>query len=200
MTDRIPNPAPTGFEKGRKHAGLTSTGLDLCEHPPCGRVMLRTRLPAEDARTRVERQAGIELPVEPNTASPGEYPSLWTGPGRWLINARPADVPELRKQTTAALHGSTFLLSDISHARVVFDASGPMAPELLSRLCPLDLDECVFGTGRCAQSLLARIPMLLHRVNDEPCFHVYVDRSHAHYAWDWLNDAALSMGARGNSP
>lgn len=199
MTDRIPNPAAAKFDARRETAVLSSDGLDLREHPPRGRLMLKTRIPVEDTRARIERQTGIELPVEPNTASQRAYPSLWIGPGGWLINVPAGDVAGRRDDIDHALRGSTYLLSDISHARIVFIASGAQAPELLYRLCPLDLDEDVFGTGRCAQSLLARIPVLLHRVSDEPAFHIYVDRSHAHYAWDWLSDAAASMGARERS-
>ena len=192
MADWIPKNTVAGPKTGSEHAGPTGTGLDLRESPPCGRLILRTRLPADEARSRVAKKAGIDLPIEPNTASGDEYAVLWIGPGRWLINVDLAELAPLRNRIATALAGSTQLLSDVSHARVVFSASGARAPELLSRLCPLDLDTRVFGSGQCAQTLLVRIPLLLHRVSDQPAYHLYVDRSLAHYAWDWLTDAAMA--------
>lgn len=190
------NLAVSGLESGMDFKSLAGPNLKLCKAPGQGRLLLRTRLNVADARTNVSRTAGIDLPLEPNTATPGEYPALWIGPGRWLINLPAVDLPKLCTKITSALEGCTFLLSDVSHSRFVVNLSGRRAPELMSRLYPLDLDEKAFAKGRCAQSLLARIPTLLHRASDEPKFHLYVDRSHAHYAWDWLKDAALSMGAK----
>ena len=201
MADWILDPAGTGrLKQSATFAALQSSGLSLEECAPCGRLMLRARPPVEETRSRIARATGIDLPVEPNTAGRGAYPALWTGPGRWLINVHPTDAPEIADRIGSALQVSTFHLADINHARIVFNASGPLAPELLSRLCPLDLDEKIFGTGRCAQSLLARIPMLLHRVGDVPAYHLYVDRSLAHYAWDWLTDAAATIAKQGDAP
>jgi sarcosine oxidase subunit gamma len=196
MLDWNMNLVAYGLEFGMDFKSLAGPDLKLCEAPVQGRLLLRTRLNAADARTHVSRTAGIELPLEPNTASGGEYPALWIGPGRWLINMPGGDMPATRAKIASALEGGTFLLSDVSHSRFVIGLSGRRAPELMSRLCPLDLDEKAFATDLCAQSLLARVPMLIHRLGNEPQFHLYVDRSHAHYAWDWLTDAALSMGAK----
>jgi sarcosine oxidase gamma subunit len=36
--------------------------------------------------------------------------------------------------------------------------------------------------------------MLLHQLDDGPCYDIYIHRSFAVYAWNWLSDAAREHG------
>jgi sarcosine oxidase subunit gamma len=83
---------------------------------------------------------------------------------------------------------------DVSDSRAVITLSGPRALDVLAKGCPLDLHPRVFSPGRCAQSLLAKAHVLLHRVDDAPTFEIYVHRSFADYLWTWLEDAAAEYG------
>ena len=58
----------------------------------------------------------------------------------------------------------------------------------------LDLDPTRFRAAHCARSLLARIPVLLHRPGDDAVYEVTVARSYSEHALDWLRDAALEYG------
>jgi sarcosine oxidase subunit gamma len=51
----------------------------------------------------------------------------------------------------------------------------------------------VFAPGRCAQTLLARAEVILHRV-DEETFRVFVRPSFAAYLRAWLDDAIEAAG------
>jgi sarcosine oxidase subunit gamma len=64
----------------------------------------------------------------------------------------------------------------------------------LAHGCSLDIHPRVFGPGQCAQTLLARVPVIIHQRGDEPSFDIYVQRSLAEYLWSWLEDAAQPYG------
>jgi sarcosine oxidase subunit gamma len=75
---------------------------------------------------------------------------------------------------------------------------GSNARAVLAKGCPLDLHERAFAAGRCAQTLLAKVPVLVHRAGVEPTFEIHVARSFRDYAWVWLQAAAseYATGAR----
>ncbi len=135
---------------------------------------------------------GLELPLEANTtASRRGITVLWLGPDEWLVAAPDGRAPRLVAGLEEALAGEWFLASDVSHARAVIRLEGERAREVLMKGCSLDLHPRAFAPGRCAQTRLARCPMLLHQLAEEPpAYEVYVPRSFADYAWRWLEDAA----------
>jgi len=47
--------------------------------------------------------------------------------------------------------------------------------------------------GDCAQTVLARTAIILHQVDDRPCYDLYPRRSFAPYLAAWLRDA-MSRG------
>ena len=142
---------------------------------------------------RAVQVIGQELPVKPNTSTLASHRVLWLGPRRWLISMDCDTLQDTRRRLQAALSPLPCLVSDVSDARFVMEVSGNRARSLLANVCALDLDEQSFGPGQCAQTLLVRVPLLLHQVDEKPCFHLSVDRSLAHYAWDWLRDAASDL-------
>jgi len=122
---------------------------------------------------------------------------LWLGPDKWLIISDPDKFAETQRKLRTELSNIPSLLSDVSDARTGFEISGAQATSLLAKVCALDLDSGSFGPGLCAQALLVRVPLLVHQLNNLPTFHLYVDRSVARYAWDWLSDAAREYTNKG---
>ena len=66
---------------------------------------------------------------------------------------------------------------------------GRAARDLLARGCPLDLDPRSFAADQCAQTLLARVDVILFLMDDRDAFGVLVRASFARYLVDWLRDA-----------
>lgn len=190
MSDWKQASALDAYSKGSQPACLESPQLCIRELPPGGKLMLQARGDLEAIGRAVHPVLELDLPREPNTAVAGEFALLWMGPRKWLIILDAAKVPELKPQLEMALSGIPSLVSDLSDARAGIEVSGTEARTVLGRVCALDLDSGSFQPGQCAQSLLVRIPLLLHRPEQQPGFHLYVDRSLASYAWDWLTDAA----------
>ena len=127
---------------------------------------------AAQVRVRGEPQPGF--PVEPNTVA-GDV--LWLGPDEWLVvGGREEDYPG----AAAAV--------DVSAERVCLELAGADVEDVLARGCSLDVHPSVFAPGRCAQTLLAKAPVILHRT-DRETFRIFVRPSFAPYLRSWLDDA-----------
>jgi sarcosine oxidase subunit gamma len=146
----------------------------------------RPWFPAQvDLRVSADSAAGrVELPLEPNTASDGDPEVLWLSPDEWLFvgsssGERGGSLVRRLDEALGAVHHSVV---DVSANRAAFDLFGTARVEVLSKGCGLDLHPRTWSTGRCAQTLLAGVPVMLHergsmtRVLVRPSFVPYLDR------------------------
>ncbi len=159
-------------------------------------------------RAFMEAAAGVvghPLPAVPNTsagdAEPAEGPrTLWLAPGEWLVVSAAGAADELAGELAAAVADRGGSVTDVGDARAAIVLRGPNARDVLAKGCPLDLHPDAFRPGHCAQSLLARAAVILHRRADEAgggaSFEIYVARSFAEYLWAWLEDAAGEYGVQ----
>jgi sarcosine oxidase, subunit gamma len=140
--------------------------------------------------------APYPLPLEPNTAwEEGRRAALWLGPDEWLVLGPPGAGPEVATELERALAGVAASVVDVSANRVALELGGVRTKETLSKGCSLDLDPRGGWTvGRCAQTLLARVPVILHERAE--ITGVLVRPSFAEYLVDWLIDAAVTPTTR----
>jgi sarcosine oxidase subunit gamma len=85
-------------------------------------------------------------------------------------------------------------VTDVSSGQTVIAIDGEYARDLLAKGCTLDLHPRVFGPGACAQTLLAKAPVLICQRRDATRFELIVRRSFADYLWRWLEEAAKEFG------
>lgn len=131
------------------------------------------------------------LPVVPNTwLGWNDREVLWLGPDGWLItaNARSSDPGRLISDLETLLSGMHHSLVDVSADRAVLELAGEHRYELLSTGCGLDLHPRSWRDGMCAQTLLARVPVILQERADTT--RVFVRPSYGDYLIDWLRDSA----------
>jgi len=195
MTNWVRTSALHACHEGNHWACFEGKDLHIRELPFSGKLLLQARGHIDHIRRVVSDITGQELPIKPNTCSSGADTHLgttllWLGPQKWLIISDPDKIGEIQRRLKTALSDIPSLLSDVGDARVGIEVSCAQARVLLAKVCALDLDSDSFQPHLCAQTLLVRVPLLLHQVDDLPTFHLYVDRSVARYAWDWLSDAA----------
>lgn len=139
--------------------------------------------------------AGLPLPLAPNrVAAMGTARTLWLGPDEWLVTAD-GDAPELLPRLQRAVAGRRAAVTDLSASRAVFEIAGGGARDLLAAGCGLDLHPRVFGPGQCAQTLLARVPVIIDQLDAAPRYRLLVRRSFARWLTDWLIDAAQPLVA-----
>ena len=135
--------------------------------------------------------AGLPLPLEPNrVATMRTVRVLWLGPDEWLVTAPEGAVPELPTRIARAVADQRAMVTDLSAARAIIGVAGPRARELLHKGCGLDLHPRAFAPGHCAQTVFAKLPVIIDQLSPAPAYRLYVRRSSARWLCDWLIDAA----------
>lgn len=146
---------------------------------------------------------GIPLPGPLTATGTPEQGLLWLGPGWFLLVLGKLPGPNgrhpLGTQVEERGSGSDSPVSvvDVSAWRTIVDLAGPRVLPVLRTGCSLDLRPEVFAPGACAQTLLARSPIVLQRLPDEqlesamrPGYRLFVRSSYAQHFATWLLDAA----------
>lgn len=162
----------------------------LQARPYAAKFSLRGRADDADFRDAVATILGLDLPLQPNTASgDGRRALLWLAPNEWLATAPGDDDQRL----AAALADARLHATALGDGRVVIGLCGARAADVLKKGTGLRLDAEALGPGRCAQTRLAQCAVLLHPLGGDGGYDVYCERSYAEYLWLWLADAALEF-------
>jgi sarcosine oxidase subunit gamma len=168
-----------------------SPTVEITEAGAARQVGLRLRPPFPS------HLAGVPLPLSPNrVAAMGEMRSLWLGPDEWLVVAPADGSVDLVSRLERAAARRHAAITDLSSSRGIFEIAGPAARDLLAAGCGLDLHPRAFGPGHCAQTLLARVPVILDQLDAAPRYRLLVRRSYARWLTDWLIDAAAGLEPR----
>jgi sarcosine oxidase subunit gamma len=142
-----------------------------------------------------EEWLGLSLPRVANTAaSAGAWTALWLGPGRWLLVAAGRETERAADALRGALGPAPGAVTDVGSGRTVLRIAGPNGVDVLAAGSPLDLHARRFAPDQCAQSAIAGINVLIHKLDPSPRLDVFVARSYAVTFWDWLGDAAAGFG------
>jgi sarcosine oxidase subunit gamma len=187
-----------------------AAGVEIWELPFTTQLNLRVD-PEPAAISAVATASGVTLSTAPNRVATGSgVRAIWLGPDEWLI-VEPADegsaavaVPAARALGSKRAAGSRGVVTaaalgaavaraggsviDVSAHRTVLRIAGPRAAEILAHGCSIDLHPRAFEAGACAQTLLARVDVILERTGPED-FEVFVRSSFAAYLVDWLRNA-----------
>ena len=134
---------------------------------------------------------GIPLPLEPNrVASMRAVRTLWLGPDEWLVTSPENGAPDLFGRLTRALAGRHATVTDLSSSRAIVEITGPRARALLEKGCGLDLHPRASSPGCCAQTVFAKLPVIIDQLSAVPAYRLFVRRSAARWLAEWLIDAA----------
>ncbi len=132
--------------------------------------------------------AAAGLPQRPNTWAPlGEDLALWLGPDEWLVRG-PAWTSAAGRAAELRWRAAAAAAVDVSAQWTALRVAGPAAADTLAAACSLDLHPSVFGVGRCAQTLVARVPVILVRLDDRG-YELLVRPSLAAHLGAFLDDA-----------
>jgi sarcosine oxidase subunit gamma len=108
---------------------------------------------------------------------------FWLGPDEWLVVGT-HDLETLER----AVGPDEGAAVDVSASLFLLELEGPSARDVLASCCAIDLHPRVFGPGRCAQTLVAKAPVLLSQLDDTPTYLLFVRRSLALYVISWIQD------------
>ena len=153
-------------------------------------------LPSDPAFMSAARSAlGVDLPTTPRTsAAAGDVTALWLSIDQWLILCPLSNAAELNARSREALAGIHALAVDVSHMRTILRLEGRNVREVLLKGTSLDLLGEGYPPGTVRRLLFAEIAALIHIVAPD-VIDLYVFRSYADYAWQFLSTAANPAAA-----
>ena len=175
------------FESPLAHrAAPQDLAIGMREIADRGTIDLRGLASDRKFMAAAKQALGIDLPKQPRTsASWGDVKLLWLSIDQWLILATRTKAVELLSALNKSLAGIHALAVDVSDMRAVIRLEGEGAREVLMKGCSLDLLSGEYGPGTVRRMHFAEIAALLQVIDDD-VFDVYVFRSYADYAWDYL--------------
>lgn len=149
----------------------------------------------ESLVTDLQMALGVELPLMPNRWHGDQrVAALWLGPDEWLILASDGQAGDIERAVREARPDDPCLsLVDVSHNYSRLSLSGPRTRDVLANGCALDLRADAFGPGVCAQTLLAKAPVLLRALSDADAFELWFRNSYADYVVTWLMDTRAGL-------
>ena len=144
----------------------------------------------KDAATTL-RAEGWSLPDAPNQVVLANEQTLVMALSHrefWFLDTR-TEALSKDARDDAFTEGMYPLFCQNSHAWLV--VSGDQKPEMMAKLCGVDLSSDVFGLGDIAQTQMALINCIVerHELDGEDVFSLLVDQSYAEYALEALLDA-----------
>jgi sarcosine oxidase subunit gamma len=132
----------------------------------------------------------VDLPREPRTsASWGDIKVLWLSTDQWLTLCPLSKTAELHRRLRETLANVHSLVVDVSDMRSVIRLEGKGVREVLLKGCSLDLLGGGYAPSTVRRVRFAEIAALLHVIDDD-VIDLYVFRSYADYAWEFLETAA----------
>ena len=186
--------ATLGIE-ARARAPEAGAGVVLSERQAGTQLAIRGDASDAEFSSAVAQTLGLELPITPKTAHRRRGGTLlWLGPDEGLAVMAAENDGKLSAGLAATLADVHHAIVDVSHSRAVIGLQGKNARDVLMKGTSIDLHPREFGPDNCIQAHLGRCHMLLHQLDDAPRYTIYVHRSFAVYAWNWLSDAAREYG------
>ncbi|MBC3190456.1 sarcosine oxidase subunit gamma [Pseudonocardia sp. C8] len=150
--------------------------------------------PEGPAREVVSAVLGAALPTRPNTWTATEDGEIvWLGPDEWLVTSRQSRPHAGEESLRPLLTGHGGSAVDVSSQRVALRVRGALARELLAFGCSLDLHPAEFPAGRCAQTTIGLVGVVLVALGHGDDYLVHVRPSFAGHLTDWLLDAASEL-------
>lgn len=160
--------------------------VSLREIPDRGMIDLRGLASDVKFMAAVKEVLGTNLPEQPRSSVAwGDIKALWLSIDQWLILCPRSKVVSLLADLRKALTGIHSLAVDVSDMRAVIRMEGEGSREVLMKGSSLDLLSGEYGAGTVRHMRFAEIAALLHVVEDD-VFDIYVFRSYAYYAWEFL--------------
>lgn len=172
-----------------------NAGIVACERAFLGHINFRGDPKDPRIVSAIRVVVSVAPPSLPNTVVEAQgHIVYWLGPDEWLIVTPGERRVAVESELLNALIGLRFAITDVSGGQTLVVVQGDPVRELLAKGCPLDLHPRAFDIGQCAQSHLAKAPILIRRLDGRSSFEIIVRRSFADYFWLWLEDAAAEYG------
>ncbi len=169
--------------------GISSAGVLLQDRPG----LAIAQVFAKKGRTAaVAKKLGIS--AEPCVATEHkDYTALPLSPGQWMLFAATGADGSFKRLLEKKIAGNGYV-SEQSHSRSAIRISGPRVLDVLTKECRLDLHPSVVSAGFCAQTTMAGVGVLMHKIDDSPTFDLIVFAGFTDSFWHWITQASAEYG------
>ncbi len=183
-----------------RHAGASASVdlvIEVQEIADLGMIDLRGLVADRKFAQAAKSALGIDLPRTPrSSASKGDVTILWLSIDQWLITCPSGKTAKLLVALRKALTGIHSLAVDMSDARCVIRLKGNGVREVMMKGAPVDFLAPDMVKGAVRRLRFGEVAAMVHIVDDRPdTMDLYVFRSYAGHAWDWLAQTAAKPAA-----
>ena len=114
-------------------------------------------------------------------------------PGEWIVAVHAGTERDAISNLQAKLDGLFAVVSLMTDSRVVLDLTGSTALDILARGSTVDFHPVNFGAGRCINTRLAGVPVMLACSAGGESVLLFADRSVGPYLLEWLEAASAEI-------
>jgi heterotetrameric sarcosine oxidase gamma subunit len=121
---------------------------------------------------------------------------IGSGPGEWLLLAPPGTSAAVMERIGAIRDGGLVSVFDATHGRALVRITGSRAPDLLTKVCAIDLTDELTPDGAAFRSSVAKLVTDVVRDDreDSRSYLLHCERSSGQYLFDALIDAGDEFG------
>jgi sarcosine oxidase, subunit gamma len=171
----------------------TNLSISMREIPGRGMIDLRGLSTDKKFMKAAKDVLGLDLPKTPRTTNSwGDMKALWLSPDQWLILCPGDKAQKILTELNAALKGIHSLAVDVSDMRAIIRLEGEHARTTVMKGTSIDLTQGDYPPGTIRRMKFAEVGALLHIIEND-VIEIYVFRSYADYAWEFL----LKAGRKG---
>jgi heterotetrameric sarcosine oxidase gamma subunit len=181
-----------GWEVGTRHSTAPLTLTDLT---PLTKILICA--PVDGAMAEA---LGVGFGRAARTRAAGADPALTIGscPGEWLVLAEAGSQARLRRrlEATAAETSEFVSVVDLTHGRALVRLRGAASPDLLTKVCAVDLTDGATPDGAAFRSSVASLVTDVVRDDTGPTrsYLLHCERSSGQFLADSLLDAGAEFG------
>ena len=181
---------PTTIEHGWEVSARRSAAeLKITDCTPLAKILVL-------ASTDGELAHALGVPFGRAARDPHGTLVVGSGPGEWLLLATPGTSVALTQRVEEVQDERLVSILDATHGRALMRITGASAPDLLAKVCAIDLADEVTPGGAAFRSSVAKLVTDVVRddIGGERSYLLHCERSSGQYLFDALIDAGDEFG------
>ena len=171
--------------------------IEISEIEPVIKLNLRGK--NRDFITKVGKVLSIIPPTDPNTSSGNDnFNMLWLSPDEWMIYSNQISKSDNNDYETENLLNNNIskinlgAITDVTDQFVLINLKGDKIFDLFETGSPFNFNEFRNKKGSVAQTILAKIDVIIHNLNQNEV-NLFVRRSFSQHLFSWMNDSASRL-------
>jgi heterotetrameric sarcosine oxidase gamma subunit len=170
-------------------ARRSAADLKIIDCTPLAKVLVLASTEGELARA-------LRVPFGRAARDAYETLVVGSGPGEWLLLAEPGTSAAVTQRVEEVKGERLVSVFDATHARALVRITGARTPDLLAKVCAIDLADEVTPNGAAFRSSVAKLETDVVRDDSggSRSYLLHCERSSGQYLFDALIDAGHEFG------